>query len=88
MNDKKKPFRKNTSNGMGTRRYFCVPKNMIGIRNLPSGWGLLYVDEKMNITKIHDSSIFEKNLNAEHELMYSALRRLHIKGFVDKIYKS
>lgn len=28
----------------------------------------------------------EKNIKAEHTLMYSALRRLHLKGYIDCIY--
>lgn len=36
---------------------------------------------KMNRTYQH-----EKNIQAEHALMYSALRRLHIKGHIESIY--
>lgn len=40
--DKKKPHR---SKGMGNWRFFCCPKGMIKVEELPEKWGLIYVDQ-------------------------------------------
>lgn len=95
--DKTKNFRKDPTLGMGKYRYYCVPTGLIKVSSLPPNWGLIYVNEKGRATCVHnpygktvDSNIFvnghEQNMLAEHVLMYSALRRLHIKGHIDSIY--
>lgn len=99
--DAKKPFRLRPESGMGKRRYYCVPEGLIKASELPTGWGLIYVDndlkprlqfkpmcEKTNDTgnsyRAHYE--FEYNIKAEHKLMYSALRRLHIRGRIEEVY--
>lgn len=99
--DKNKPFRKNPQLGMGSHRYYCCPKGLIKVEELPEGWGLIYVDEKGKGRLIHkplkvvttESGFVhsrhyahEKNIQAEHGVMYSALRRLFIKGLVKHVY--
>lgn len=99
--DKSKPFRVNPSLGMGTNRYYCCPKGMIKESELPEGWGLIYVDEGLRgrcVRKplkeyIHELGhtyttpyLHEKDIKGEHGLMYSALRRLFIKGYIKHIY--
>jgi len=104
LSDKKKSFRKNPNHGMGTNRFYMCPSELIQVKDLPPGWGLVWVDVKGKTKIIHDpiteypyesggnkyvlkrSFVFEKNIKAENELMYSALRRLHIKGHVNSIY--
>lgn len=95
--DKKKPFRINPSYGMGSQRFFCCPTGLLKVEDLPQGWGLVYVNDQMrakcvyspykgNISEVNQG--FKKNINAEHELMYSALRRLHLRGRIDEIYET
>lgn len=100
LSDKNKPFRKDPERGMGTRRFYCCPTGLIKESDLPDGWGLIYVNETGKATcvlnpykgkivnnvviKGHDG--FKKNIHAEHGIMYSALRRLHIKGHIETIY--
>jgi hypothetical protein len=92
--DKKKPFRIYPDLGMGSYRFYCTPKNLINIEDLPNDWGLLWVDEKLKarcIYKLAKGNLMlgqplSKNIKAEHELMYSALRRLQIRGRVEEIY--
>lgn len=99
--DKYKPFRSNPSLGMGSVRYYCCPKHLIKEEELPEGWGLIYVDEKGKPRSIRKPLkeytneygntyktrfLHEKNITAEHGLMYSALRRLFIKGHIKHIY--
>ena len=84
--DKKKPFRLNPSIGMGDFRFFIAPLNMIGISELPEGWGLIEV-EGFKIVNVHNpfgkGNIYsnwiknKKNNQAERYVMYSALRRIY-----------
>lgn len=93
--DRKKPFRVNTEQGMGSQRFYCCPTNMIKIDELPKGWGLIYVNEKGKAICIHknykgsrvNQNTFIKNISAEYSIMYSALRRLQLRGLVNEIYK-
>lgn len=88
LSDKKKPHR---SKGMGDWRYYCCPKGLIKVAELPEKWGLIYVDEKgqarieYNCRKMPENK-FEKDLVSENRIMYTALRRLFIKGYMKFIY--
>jgi len=93
--DKKKKFRINPEFGMGTQRFYCCPTGLLKVEDLPKGWGLIYVSDKWKAKCVHTpykGNIGErhkghkKNMKAEHGLMYSALRRLHLRGRIDEIY--
>ncbi len=93
--DRKKPPRQFPEMGMGTRRFYCTPADLVAPAELPEGWGLVYVLQNGRARLKHSPykgeygsrhEGFKKNLKAEHELMYSALRRLHIRGRIDEIY--
>lgn len=105
--DKKKPFRKNPTRGMGTYRYYMCPPGLIKIEDLPEGWGLLYCDVKNRVKCVynpynsyiavppshpresplrHPGWHTTKNQKAELAFMYSALRRLQIRGHIESIY--
>lgn len=92
--DKKKAFRIDAAQGMGDWRFYLCPPGIISVSDLPSGWGLLYAHDK-TISKIHGVPLntewwkkkpFEGNKRAETQLMYSALRRLNLKGRLKEIY--
>lgn len=92
--DKNKMFRKNPELGMGSRRYYLCPKGLIKVEELPDDWGLIEVENgKARLSHnpyggnmyMHSVTL-PKNIKAEHCLMYSALRRLFIKGYVKHIY--
>lgn len=94
LSDKFKSFRLDPSSGMGKHRAYCCEDGLIKPDELPEGWGLLYVkDGKARIKvpmyrgncKIHDS-VRVQNLQAEMNMMYSALRRLHLRGRMEEIY--
>lgn len=102
LGDKKKPFRKNPQLGMGSHRYYCCPAGLIKIEELPEGWGLIFVNEKGKATLVHRPFFdktneygntyrtqysHEKNIIAEHGVMYNALRRLYISGAFPAIYE-
>lgn len=99
LSDKNKSFRKDPKLGMGTQRLYCCPTGLIKINELPEGWGLIYVNEKGKALLQHSASIpcpeypnsrrhykHERNVQAERGIMYSALRRLHIRGRIEEIY--
>lgn len=96
--DRKKSFRINTETGVGRYRFYCCPTDLIKISDLPVNWGLIYVNEKGKARCVHNpytkhpevsniwSGGFEYNVHNERSLMYSALRRLHLRGRIDEIY--
>ena len=93
--DKKKYFRINSDKGVGRQRFYCCPTNLIKIEELPDGWGLIYVNDKFKAICLHNPykglpevrhKGFEPNLDADRNIMYSALRRLQVKGLVKEIY--
>jgi hypothetical protein len=101
LSDKKKKFRKEQEMGMGKQRFYCCPVGLIKVADLPEGWGLIYVDMSGRAKCVHNPYRryidgenrsnpghpgFKQNMFAEHGLMYSALRRLHIKGHIESIY--
>lgn len=99
LGDKKKRFRINPELGMGSERYYCCPQGLIKQEELPTGWGLIYIingkaklvyKPMIEVVKPYGSYKtkyrHEKNIRAEHGLMYSALRRLHLKGHIESIY--
>ncbi len=97
--DSKKSFRRCEWQGVGKYRFYLCPKDMVKSEELPDKWGLLYINEKGKIRqKIgpkgniwdhqKDFLFTERNIENEMQLMYSALRRLHIHNQMDKIYKT
>lgn len=90
--DRKKPFRTHPEKGMGTYRFYMCPDGLIKHNELPDNWGLIYVDDnskaccvvnpycKTTTGNIWSGGFIDKNLIAEYGMMYSALRRLHLKG--------
>jgi hypothetical protein len=88
LSDKKKYFRRRPEEGVGVYRFFMAPEGIIKPEDLPKGWGLVTVNEKKKPRQIvgarwncclKDTEFRnEHNLRAEHGMMMSALRRLHI----------
>ena len=83
--------------GMGKYRYFLCEKDLIKPSELPDRWGLLYVNDKGkvrqkvgpkgNVWSMNQPYIFaERNIQNEMALMYSALRRLNLRGVLGLIY--
>ena len=92
--DKKKRFRVEPSLGMGDWRFFICPPDLIKPEDLPQGWGLLYAYNKV-IKKVHgfppntqwfNAKPFVANKQAECDFMYSALRRIALRGNFDDVY--
>lgn len=93
--DKKKRFRKDPQLGMGDWRIFICPPEVIHIKDLPDGWGLLWFDgnrvKKMHgiptNAQLYSARPFEGCKRSEQSMLVSALRRLAIRGHFDLIYE-
>ena len=46
LRDAEKPVRRNPRTGMGRRRYYLCPAEVIQVKDLPPKWGLLWVTGK------------------------------------------
>lgn len=97
LSDKKKFFRRNPEQGVGSFRFFLCPQDLIKPEELPIKWGLLYVNDKGKVRKkvgskgntfsYPDEFFFsERNRRNEAAMMYSALRRLQLQGVFPLIY--
>ena len=72
-----------------------TPKGLINVSELPEGWGLLETCGK-RVTKVSGwpsnaswmrGKPFTGNKQAECDYMYSALRRMEIRGHLKEIYE-
>lgn len=93
--DRKKRFRIQSELGMGDWRFFICEPGIINPEDLPEGWGLLYA-KGGRVYKAHgwpgnavwySDKPFQANKQAECDLMYSALRRLQIRGYLPEVYE-
>lgn len=91
--DRKKKFRRAPELGMGDWRFMLTPKDLIKVEELPTGWGLLETTGK-RILKVHGwpsncdwfDKPFYSNKQAENDYLYSACRRMVIRGHFNEIY--
>lgn len=76
MVDKIKGFRRDTQRGIGQKRYFLTPANLVDLDELPENWGLLEFDGE-KVKCLRESEHFEPS-NHRHELtiLLSVLKRL------------
>lgn len=95
MADRAKPFRSAPELGVGDWRFILCPPDIVRIDDLPTGWGLLYT-RGAKIQRVHGvprgncfwgSPPLVANKLAETRMMYSALRRLKLRGVFDLIYE-
>jgi len=79
--DRDKPFRQKPEIGVGCERYYLVPRGLIRIEELPTGWGLLEACGR-EIERVKASA---KNLRSENgfqnemNLLLASLRRVEIR---------
>lgn len=91
LSDKKKSFRKDPALGMGDFRYYLCPAGLIVKSELPPGWGLIYAFGERKLQRTMKLQVHAEQQPAnKHEewcVMYSALRRLELRGRIKEIYK-
>jgi len=79
LRDASKTARKNPRAGMGQRRYYLCPPNVIQVKDLPPKWGLLWVSKGQVLVKREARGHPERNLTAEVRFLSSMLRRAQIR---------
>lgn len=80
LRDKKKTFRMWSEKGMGDYRYYCCPKDLIKEDEIPDGWGLIYVYPSGHTRRVVHALRLNKNIEAEHYLLYYYARRAVFAG--------
>lgn len=87
--DSKKVFRREYKIGMGNYRYYMVPPGLIKPDEINDRWGLLYVYEKQ-VRIIKPAEFINRRYSCYQEipLLCSALRRVHLRGDLEKIFDS
>lgn len=98
LKDKKKFFRINSECGMGDWRFFICPTGLLKKTDLPNMWGLIEVSEnnkvRISYNPFGKGNIYsnwlrnKKSTSSEMKMLYSALRRLHLRKRIDEIYES
>ncbi|EBX2707299.1 hypothetical protein DRL16_23330 [Salmonella enterica subsp. enterica serovar Bredeney] len=94
--DRKKQFRITPEKGMGNWRFFLSEPGIVEISDLPEGWGLLHVIDGQ-VKNIHgwkgnamwlqrEKKPFKANKEAENAFLYSALRRVVVRGHFNDVY--
>ena len=88
LSDKKKKFRKMPEWGMGNLRYFLVPPGLVTedeVRERYPNWGLLVAHPK--VIRILVKPVEQECSTKDERLMLcSALRRVHLRNDLSKIY--
>ncbi len=86
-------FRAEPEKGMGDWRFYLCEPGVITVDDLPAGWGLLYAING-RVRKVHGwpgnhqwvvtvAKPFRANKQAECDYLFSALRRLEIRGVTE-----
>lgn len=92
--DARKPFRADPARGIGDWRFYLTPPGLLAPEDLPDGWGLLEA-KGSRVYRVHggwkgNTEIWRRpnrgNREAEMWLMYSALRRLTLRGHLSEVY--
>ncbi len=80
--DREKPFRKDPAQGMGSERFYCVPRGLIAPAELPKGWGLLEARARELSLTVKPSRISQRGeagLLWEMNLLLASLRRVEVR---------
>lgn len=79
--DREKPFRRKPELGVGCERYYLVPRKLIYIDELPTGWGLLEVHgRELELVKAAAKNLRgEKGFGYEMNLLLASLRRVEVR---------
>jgi hypothetical protein len=79
LKDAKKSVRKNPRTGMGQRRYYLCPPDVIQVKDLPPKWGLLWAVKNQITVQKEARGHPERNLLAEVRFLSLMLRRAQIR---------
>jgi len=79
LRDRGKPAREKTNAGMGNRRYYLSPANVIQVADLPPKWGLLWAAQGQITIQREARGVPQRNLLAEVRYLSTMLRRAQIR---------
>jgi hypothetical protein len=79
LKDARKIVRRNPRSGMGQRRYYLCPIDLIQVDDIPAKWGLLWAAKGRIIVRREARGYPERNLAAEVRFLSSMLRRAQIR---------
>lgn len=93
--DRRKPFRIDSGKGLGDWRFYLCPKGLVTKEELPPGWGLLYANGKRveAVCGLPGNTAWDRQRPfvgakiSEVQMLYSALRRMVLRGHFDAIYE-
>jgi len=79
--DRNKPFRLNPQTGVGSERFYLVPKGLVRVEDLPPGWGLLeYRNREIEMLKASKKNLrSDEGFRCEMNLLLASLRRVEIR---------
>lgn len=79
--DRNKPFRLNPQTGVGSERFYLVPKGLVRVAELPPGWGLLeYRNREIEMIKVSKKNLrTDEGFRCEMNLLLASLRRVEIR---------
>jgi len=79
LRDATKVVRRNPRAGMGQRRFYLCPPDVIQVKDLPPKWGLLWATKGQVMVQREARGHPERNLAAEVRFLSSMLRRAQIR---------
>jgi hypothetical protein len=79
--DRNKPFRQKPELGVGSERFYLVPKGLMKTEELPAGWGLLeYRNRSVALVRASKKNLrSDEGFRCEMNLLLASLRRVEIR---------
>lgn len=79
--DRNKPFRLKPELGVGSERFYLVPKGLVRVEELPGGWGLLeYRNRSVELVRASKKNLrSDEGFRCEMNLLLASLRRVEIR---------
>jgi hypothetical protein len=80
--DREKPWRRQPETAMGCERFYLTTPGLIGVQELPKGWGLLECkgrEIRMAVKARRQSQRTETGLMWEMNLLLASLRRVEVR---------
>jgi len=79
--DRNKPFRMKPELGVGSERFYLVPKELVRVEELSPGWGLLeYRNRSVELVRASKKNLrSDEGFRCEMNLLLASLRRVEIR---------
>jgi hypothetical protein len=79
--DRTKPFRHRPETGVGSERWYLVPRGLVDPDEVPAGWGLLeHRDRKIEVIRPSRKNLrSDEGFRCEMNLLLASLRRVEVR---------